>query len=221
MHERERKVLHETIDPVMEKVKKARDKFVADTDKWRAVISQHEREILDAYDSDMEKLSQKKAGVDRRLADRVRRAHEALDSAGSGPGLHPEEPSQRETRLNPNIDRGAENAVLRTQGSGDAEIVRSLERLSQRERKITKRLDETAQRHQEIENAEHERRLDELSQRESLMVQWHDQRMREAIQRELNVLDEEQAQSIAKLAQLAARKAQLDERMAQLDERKE
>lgn len=79
-------------------------------------------------------------------------------------------------------------------------------------------MNETTQRHQEIEESEHARRLDELSQREALLVREHKQRMREAKQHGLDVLDAEEAKAVAELVQLGARKARLDVQKAQLHE---
>jgi hypothetical protein len=104
------------------------------------------------------------------------------------------------------------------QDTADAEESRRLGRLFQREKDIIAGLNETAQRHQEIEESEHARRLDELSQREALLVREHKQRMREAKQHELDVLDAEEAKAVAELVQLGARKARLDVQKAQLHE---
>jgi hypothetical protein len=113
-------------------------------------------------------MSQQKEHVDRRMKDLLQRAHKTPEAACSRPKSHYEEPSQREVRLKPDTKQEAEDAVLRTQKTADAEQARRLEELSQRETDIHQRLEEIFQRSRETADAEQARRLEQLPEREKL-----------------------------------------------------
>lgn len=212
--EEQRRDTHQMAEFYKQQFTETRDQFHKDMDSLRTPGAQREHQTPSSYDDALQELTQRKMKLDRNLDIMFRRAHDWVDRE-----LHSEELlSLRETHLIPGVDRQVDNTVLHTQDTADAEESRRLGRLFQREKDIIARLNETAQRHQEIEESEHARRLDELSQREALLVREHKQRMREAKQHELDVLDAEEAKAVAELVQLGARKARLDVQKAQLHE---
>jgi uncharacterized C2H2 Zn-finger protein len=218
MHEQKRIFTQQQINLAFEKLGETKDECLAEVDRWRIVLSQREREIMETHGRGLEMMSQQKAEVDQTIDNWLQRAQENLDStiAGLAGELRSEDSPQREIHENHDSDQRAKDAVLPKQETADTEDARILDRLSEREKHIIKRMDETAQRHQEVENAEHARRLEGLSQREGILIKEHERRIQEARKAEIVAQEAQFAAGKAQLeARFTAERAQLDAQLAQ------